>query len=213
MKKNNVALIKNQSAKTVLRLCLHPFDSFQSIKYKQQGSLIIASILIILFYVSTVIKEMYSGFAFSTFEPSTYNSIITLFRTVGVVALWIIANWAICSLMEGKGNLKEICVVTAYALIPVIIGNFVTLFMTHILLPTEGAFITIVSVVCMLYTLYLLIVGTMIVHEYDFFKFLGATVVVIAVMALVIFIIFLLCILFQQATEFISTVFKEISTR
>lgn len=212
-KKRNIVLIKKQSVKTALRLCLHPFDTFQNIKYKKYGSVVISGFLIAIFYVSTVIKEMYSGFAFSTFEPSTYNSIITLLRTVGIVALWIIVNWAICSLMDGKGSLNEVYIITGYSLIPLIASNFITLIMTHILLPTEGSFITIVSVVCMLYTLYLLIVGTMIAHEYDFFKFLGTTVVVIVAIALVIFIIFLLCILFQQATEFISTVFKEISMR
>jgi len=49
----------------------------------------------------------------------------------------------------------------------------------------------------------------MTVHEFNFFKFLGLTVITVIAMGLVIFILFMIGILFQELGGFLSSVCKE----
>ena len=212
-KKPENAVVKTNNISFALSTVTHPFETFNKLKYKGQGSVLTALITLILFYVTTVLCDIYSGFSFEIFESATYNSIETLLGTVGVALLFVIVNWGVCVLAQGKGKLKEIFMVTCFALIPEILGSVIYLVLTNILVPEEGAILTIVTIVCHIMAAIVLCVGIMIIHEYDFFKFLGTTVITLLGMVLVVFIIFMLFILFQELFGFLGSLFSEIFYR
>lgn len=191
----------------------HPFDTFYRLKNKGEGSPLTALIILVAFYISTVLCDLYSGFSFEIFEASNYNSLETLLGSVGIAVLFIIVNWGVCVLAQGKGKLKEIFMVTCFALIPEIFGSLLYLVLTNILVPEEAAILTVVTVVCHIVAAVVLCIGIMTIHEYDFFKFLGTTVITLLGMALVVFIIFMLFILFQELFGFIGSLFTEIFYR
>lgn len=192
---------------------LHPFDNFRAVRYKGQGSVLIAGVLLVLFYVSGVLYDFYSGFAHSTFNAENYNSLLTLIGTVGVVILWVLCNWAVSVLAEGKGRLKEVFIVACYSLVPQIASSIICLILSNVLLIKEATAITVISTVALILTGLLLCIGTMIVHEFDFFKFLLTAVVSLVAMAIVIFLAFMIIILLQQFFAFIRTVFIEVTYR
>ena len=115
--------------------------------------------------------------------------------------------------MGGIGKFKEIYIVTCYSLLPIVFAQIVYLLMTHILSPDEFAFITIFKTVCILYTFFILAVGVMKVHNYEFGKFVGTTVVTAIAMIIIVFLIFMVCLLAQQVYGWIATVFTEIRYR
>ncbi len=192
-----------------LNTVIHPFDSFYRLKYKGAGSLGVAFLLMLLYYVAMVVSEIYSGFSFSIFDPADYNSLLTLVRTIGLVVVWTAVNWGVCILAQGKGYLKEIFMVTCYALIPEIIGCVLKLILTNILVPEEAAIMTILMVCCHILTAVVLCVGIMAVHEYDFFRFLWTTVVSVLGILLIVFIIFMIFILTRELSSFIGSIVKE----
>lgn len=204
---------KSGKAAFALSAVTHPFDTFYRLKYKGEGSVIAAFVVLVLFYVSKVLCDIYSGFSFSIFDAASYNSFETLLGSVGLAMLFIIVNWGVCVLAQGKGRFKEIFMVTCYALIPEIVSSVIYLIFTNILVPEEAAILTILTVVCHIIAAIVLCVGIMTVHEYDFFKFLGTTILTLLGMALIVFIIFMLFILFQELFDFIRSVFTEIVYR
>lgn len=205
--------VSNSNISFALSAVVHPFDTFYRLKSKNEGSVITAFIVLALFYVSTVLCDIYSGFSFKIFEASTYNSFETLLGSVGVALLFVIVNWGVCVLAQGKGKLKEIFMVTCFALIPEILNSILQLILTNILVPEEAAILTIITVVCHIIAAVVLCVGIMTIHEYDFFKFLGTAVLTVLGMFLVVFIIFMLFILFQELFGFIGSLFTEILYR
>jgi sugar lactone lactonase YvrE len=212
-KKETKAPASLKNVTFALSTITNPFETFGKLKYKGEGSVLVAFAILVIFYISRVLRDLYSGFSFEIFEADNYNSIETLLGTVGIALLYIIVNWGVCVLAQGKGKLKEIFMVTCFALIPEILGSLIYLVLTNILVPEEAAILTIVTVVCHIIAGIVLCVGIMIIHEYDFFKFLGTTVITLLGMALVVFIIFMLFILFQELFGFIGSLFSEIFYR
>lgn len=212
-KRGKIPAINAPKLKTALSTPIHPFNNFGEIKYSNKGSTIIAAVFLVIYYIAVVLYDLYRGFAFSDFNVDDYNSLLTLLGSVGVVVLWIVCNWLVAVLAEGKGRIKEIFIVTCYSLLPLIISNCFCLVASNVLLLKEGTVLTIVSTCGILLTGIMLCIGTMKIHEFDFFKFLWTTVITIIAMALVIFLCFMIVILLQQFFAFIKTVFIEVTYR
>lgn len=212
-KRKGTATVKAPRLHLALTCSLHPFENLRAVKYKAQGSLIISAVLLVLYYVTDVLYDFYCGFAHSTFNTENYNSLLILIGTVGIVILWVFCNWAISVLGEGKAKLKEVFIVACYSLVPQIVSNILCLILSNMLLINESTVLTVISTVALILTGLILCIGTMIVHEFDFFKFLLTTVISIVAMAVVIFLAFMIIILLQQFFAFIRTVFIEVTYR
>lgn len=212
-KRGKIPAVNAPKLKLALSTPIHPFNNFSEIKYSNKGSVIIAAVLLVLYYIAVVLYDLYRGFAFSDFNVDDYNSLLTLLGSVGVVVLWIVCNWLVSVLAEGKGSIKEIFIVTCYSLLPLVISNFFCLVASNMLLLKEGTILTVVSTCCILLTGIMLCIGSMKIHEFDFFKFLWTTVITIIAMALVIFLCFMIVILLQQFFAFIKTIFIEVTYR
>lgn len=212
-KKKGIVLVKDEKAKNMFASVFHPFESFRLVKEKNMGSPILATVLLALFYLVTAVSDVASGYAFNRFDASSYNSFFVLLRTVALVLLFVISNWLVCVLMGGIGKLKEIYIVTCYSLIPTIVATAAGIVLSHVLSPDEFVFVTIFQTICTGYTLIILVVGIMKVHDYEFGKFLGTTVVTIIAMLIIVFLIFLVFMLAQQVYGWIGTIFTEIRYR
>lgn len=212
-KRGRLPAVNAPKVSLALRAWIHPFKHFRAVKYSAQGSLIIAAVVLALYYITRVLKDFYSGFVHSSFNAGSYNSLLTLIGTVGVVILWVICNWAISILAQGKAHIKEVFIVACYSLIPLEISSIFYLLASNVLLQKEAAVLTVVSTVCLILAGLTLCIGTMIVHEFDFFKFLWTTLITIIAMAVVIFLMFMIVILLQQFFAFIRTVFIEVAYR
>ena len=212
-KKKGIVLLKDEKVKNMLSCVFHPFESFRLVKEKNMGSAIWATVLLVLFYTVSAVSDVASGYAFNRFDASSYNSFFVLLRTVALVLLFVVSNWLVCVLMGGIGKLKEIYVVTCYSLLPIIVSTGVGIVLSHVLSPDEFVFVTIFQAICTGYTLLILAVGIMKVHDYEFGKFLGTTVVTIIAMLIIVFLIFLVFMLAQQVYGWIGTIFTEIRYR
>lgn len=213
IKKRQIVLITNPKIKTLFAVPFHPYASFEDLKYKKQSSVAIGIVLTMLLYIGMVLQETASGFLFIKTAPQDYNMLYTLAQTAVLVVIWSVSNWLICSLFSGKGRFKEVFTATTYALLPLIVVSFVRVILSHFL-PLSGlGFMNGLQTATWIFTFFLLCIAIMIVHEYDFFKFLITGVVTVLFMILIVFILFLLVLLFGQLWEFINTVFVEIAYR
>ncbi len=212
-KKKKTVLIKNEKVKVALSSTIHPFNSFGEMAYKNNGSIIVAIAILLLFYISKMLESTASGFLFTTSSPATYNMIYTIIETIGIVLMWAVSNWLVASLAGGKGKFKEVFISTCYILIPLIIFTFVKVILSHFL-PLSGlALMNGIGVAVLIYTFFLLAIAMMAIHEYDFFKFLTTAIVSILLIILMVFVVFLVVILLQQVGNFFSSLYKEMFFR
>lgn len=208
--KKEKSVIKNQKISTMLNCLPHPFESFDRVKYKGEGSVLGAFVLIAIFYCTTILKTTAGGFLFTDYDPAEYNAFLSLIQTFGFVFLWTVSNWAVCTLFGGIGKLKEIFVVISYALMPLIIYNVLFLGLSHFFVANEVGFLTVFNVVSLLYSGILITVGSLKIHDFSFGRFVGTAVLSLFGMVVVVFLIFISATLVQQLGGFIVTVASEL---
>lgn len=208
--RRKVVLVKNRKLHLMFATLVHPVNSFDEIKEKRQGSVFLCVGVLGLYYVLSILQVLAGGFIFTIYDPASFNSLWVLARSVGLVLLWVVGNWMVCTLLQGKGRFKEILVVTCYSLIPLILGQMLTLLLTNVLLQSEGDILGIVKAIALLYTLILLTVGMIRIHEYSMRRFLGTTLLVLLGMAAIVFLLIMVGLLLQQLVGFILTVGMEL---
>lgn len=209
LRKNNITVIKSQKVKTMLKTPFHPFDTFTAVKYKGLGSVKIASVIVVLFYLVSVLETTASGFLFLRTDLQHYNTLVTLAKTIGIVLLWAISNWLVCTLFSGIGKLKEIYISTSYALIPMICFIFLRFALSYVLPLSAMSILEGIRVIVLIYTFFLLSIGLMTVHEFSFSKFIGTGAVTVFCMVMVVFIVFMVVILLQQFWNFAYSIVME----
>ena len=212
-RKRSLVLIKNEKLRVALRTTIHPFESLQNIKYKKMGSVAIATAFMLLFYVATILAELNGGFMFKINDLSKFNAILPLIGTVGIVILWTVANWLVCILFEGKGNIKDIYCASCYCLLPLIFYNFAYIILSNVLIPSANSPFELFSTICYLLTAVLLLLMITVIHDFSFFKAIGTAIATIIGMAIVAFIIFSMLTLWQEILGFILSVFNEVTLR
>ncbi|MDO4608327.1 MAG: YIP1 family protein [Clostridia bacterium] len=210
--KKKIVFIKNPTWNLMLTTAIHPSNNFTDIKEKGLGSIPLCILLAVVYYAVTVMKTISGGFLFSNFDPVNFNSIFVLIRSVGLVVLWIVANWLVCTLLGGKGKLKEIIIVTCYSLLPLILEGIIYIILSNVLLPSEASFLGILTVISLIYAGIMLVIGMLKIHDYSMGKFLWTTLLTIIGIAIIVFLIIMLIILIQQFGAFVITLVTEIST-
>ena len=213
LSKRETSIIKNVKIKAALSASVHPFRTFEEIKYKKLGSVVIACVITALFYISRVLEDTASGFLFTDVSQREYNTLFTIAQTIGLILLWSVMNWLISTLFEGKGVFAEVFTASAYALIPLILYTFLRVISSHFLPLVGRDFIDAVYVIVLMYTFYLLSIAMMATHEFTFPKFLLTFAVSVFGMFLVIFIVFMIAVLLQQFWDFIYAIYMELAFR
>ncbi len=208
--KRKIRIIKNEKVHLATTILTHPFENFRDMKEKGLVSIPVCLVVLILYYVFDVMETTMGGFAFTYFDPSSYNALLILAKTVGLVILWTVTNWAVCTLFSGKGKIKEIFAVMCYSLIPSLVGSIVYIVCSNVLVPDEAAFLSLLTIICTGYTVILLAAGSMIVHDYTLMKFIGTTLFTLLGCAIVIFLLIAVAVLLQQLGGFIGTIYTEI---
>lgn len=213
IRKRETPIIRNEKVRCFFSTLLHPFQAFYDVKYKKRGSMKIAIGATVLLLLSAILKNTCCGFLFRRNDAESYSALFTVAQTAGLLILWSVANWAICTIMEGKGRLKEVYIVSSYATLPLAIYNLIYLVLSHVVAVESVDAIIGFRAIVMIYTFYILCVGIMAVHEYNFPKFLWTSFVAVLIMALVVFIGFIIVILIQQLGNFLLSVFMEVVYR
>ena len=70
-----------------------------------------------------------------------------------------------------------------------IISNIAYTVLTHVFIPDEVAFLSTIMVAITIYSLIMIVIGTIIIHDFSFGKFISTSILTIFAMAIILFII------------------------
>ncbi len=197
-----------------LKHCIwHPFEGFEDLRWKKEGSMRVALTIVFLLFLATVASRQLTGFAFNNSYVKVFNIVPLLVQSVVYFFSWVIANWAICTLFDGEGNMRKVCIYSAYALVPYIVAKFVSVALSNVLVTDEGVWLTMIVIMGELWSLLLMINAIKAAHQYTVFKTIVAILATLVVMLLILFLLVLLLSLFQQVYVFIYSVYTEIAYR
>ncbi len=192
----------------------HPADGFIQFKTRKHiRSWEMTFGFVIAWFLLKVLSFFGTGFIFNDNRISDFNLFITMASTIGLYVLFVIGNWAICTLIEGKGTLPEIMTTTAYALLPYLVSVLVNTILSNFFALDEGSFITIISYVGLVWTALVLFVGLSAIHEYSVGKTVVSILLTVFAMAVMLFLIILFYTLITQTVSFVISIIQEVSLR
>jgi yip1 domain len=191
----------------------HPFEGFEDMRWKKSGSLKIAFLIVLLLFFARIAEERLYGFQFYVDYDKTFNIMPYLIQSIVVFAAWVAGNWAVCTLLGGEGTARNICIYSAYALVPYIAQIYVNVLLSHVLIRDEYIFMQIIKITGILWSGLLVFSAVKAVHQYSFGKTVLAVVLTVFAMLVMLFLLVLFMSLIQQVWIFVSTVYTEISYR
>lgn len=203
-------LNKRQFVKHVV---MHPFEGFEDLRWKKQGSMGIAFALVCLLFFQQIAYNRMYGFQYYSAYDKIFNIIPYIFKSFIIFFTWVVANWAMCTLFDGEGTMKNIFVNSAYALIPYIAGYLIGTVMSHFLIRDEYVFIQAIEIIGTCWSFVLLISGIKAVHQFTFGKTIALMLLTLVAMVAILFLLVLLLTLFQQVLIFIFSVYTELAYR
>ncbi|MBR4911130.1 MAG: hypothetical protein IKZ47_07430 [Clostridia bacterium] len=212
-RKKGIVIFKDRDVPAAFGACVHPFAYFRTVKTNKRTKVIMAAVFTFLLFFTTLLCDFFCGYMYGYVDPGSYNIVYTFLGTAGIVLLYTLANWGVCSIQGGKGRMYEVFIATAYSIVPLIVYKLFFLIISNVLVPKEAFFLGIFEALAWIFAGFSLIVANMEIHEYDFFKVLKTTVIILLGMGLVIFLMFMVIILIQQVTTFIKTIYNELLLR
>lgn len=192
------------------RLLLRPFKRFDEMKYERAGSYPFAFFMLLLSALLSVLEFVYGGFLTNYHDIYGVDSLYLSLTVLFPVALFVVGNWCVTTLMDGKGRLGEIFMATMYAMFPLCLTRIVALILSNVLTLDEMTIsYTVQGVGVFAFCLYLFI-GLVVVHEYSFGRGVGSIVLTLLAMMVLVFILMLVFTLVADLWDFVVVFTKEL---
>ncbi len=193
-------------------VCFHPSKGFEDLKWSKQTSFTASLIILGLWFVSSILKRQKTAFLFNTNLETLveFNILVQFLSTVGLFATFVVINWALCTLFEGKGTVKNIWIYSSYALIPIVVSNYLWVGLSYVFSAEEAAFLNIINAACIIWALALLLKGMSVLHEYELKQVVISLLATVFGMAIVVFLLVLVISLFNRLMTFVTTIIDEL---
>ena len=197
----------------VKHVVFHPFEGFEDLRWKNGGTLKYTAIIIAALFVAMIADDRWCGFQFRPLPDAMFSVMPYIMKSVVYFLAWVLGNWAICTLLDGEGTMKNICIYSSYALIPYIVSTFINVFLSHILVRDEQVFFSTVYYIGLIWSAILLFSAIKSVHQYTFTKTVAAIILTLFAMLVILFLAVLFLSLFQKVYVFFYSLYTEILYR
>ena len=192
---------------------VHPFDGFFEIRFRHQGSLLLAMILMIAYGVLRCVSYQYTGFVMNFNSIEEMDSLSIFISTVSVIVLFAVSNWTITTLFNGKGKLSDIYIVICYSLTVLIIGDSLVTFLSNFVATEEVMILRSLQTLMYAWFVFLLVAGLGTIHEYSLSSNIVSIAMTIVAAAIILFIGVLLFTMMERMVSFIVSVAEELMRR
>lgn len=201
------------SLKFSLYCISHPLDGFWDLTHERRGTYAAANTILLATLLIRVMKLRYTSFIFMTVYWEDLNIFLYLASVLLPLALWVIGNWALTTLFDGKGRLGQVYMATCYALAPYPLVQFPLMIFSNFVTVDEAEFYAVLSMLSLLYAAILIVVAMGQIHEYSAGKNLLFTIATLFAMLVMIFILMIFFSMISQGVAYFISLARELLFR
>lgn len=201
------------SLKFALYCISHPLDGFWDLTHEKRGTYAAANTILILTLIIRIMKLRYTSFLFVQVYWEDLNIFLYLASILFPLALWVVGNWALTTLFDGKGRLGQVYMATCYAMAPYPLVGFPLMIFSNFVTLDEGAFYSVLTVLSLIYAAILVIAAMGQIHEYSAGKNILFTVATLFAMLVMIFILMIFFSMISQGVAYFISLGKEMLFR
>lgn len=200
-----------------LRYSLHcivsPFDGFWDLTHEKRGSVSAATFIVIMTVLTSIWKMRYTSFVFIRVQWEYFNIIMNIFSFLLPFFVYILSNWCLTTLFDGKGNMRDIYIGSAYALTPYVLIQLPMMIFSNFITYEEGAFYSYFLAFSMIWCGFLFLASIMQIHDFSFGKAIFSVLCILVGMLVIVFLLVLFFSLLSDAVAFFISLYKEVAFR
>ena len=195
------------------RVLTHPVQAFNEIKYEKRGSIFLSIVVLFLWFISNIFQFLERGFIFNRNRVEDLKALDQFMSSAMIIILWCIANWAICTLLNGEGWFREIWVCNCYAVMPQVITIIPMTLISKVLVSDEAAFVTIITSAVFAWMVLLMYLANTIVHQYSGWMSLWSMFLTLLGVLILLLLGVLVFSLFLEIWNFAKSIYDEMILR
>lgn len=187
----------------------HPMDCYYEIRRYRQGSVAAAAVIYALFFIDFMAYKTVKGFIYQTVkvENMDIGSIVLGFFVL--LGLFIICNYLVTSINDGDGTFRQIFMIPAYGLMPVMIALLAVTCVSYVLTYNESFLLTLALLIGVVWSIVTIFIGLQTVHDYTFGETVKSVILTVVFMIIVAVIGIIISIMWNSLYTFLTSVGKE----
>ena len=201
------------SLKFALYCITHPLDGFWDLTHEKRGTYAAANTILIITLLVRVFKLQFTSFIFNKVYWEELNIFLYLASVLFPLALFVVGNWALTTLFDGKGRLGQVYMASCYALTPYPLIQIPLIIFSNGVTVDEAEFYTVVSGISLVWAALLIIAAMGQIHEYSMAKNILFMVASLFAMMVMIFILLLFFSMITQGIAYFISLGRELLFR
>jgi len=191
----------------------HPFDGFWDLTHEKRGSMAAANTIVVAVLITRLLSLEHTSFLFNNVYWPEVNILQQCLSVLLPLVIFVLGNWGLTTLFEGKGTLKDVYMGTCYALAPFVLLQLPMIVLSNWITVDEAAFYSVLNMVSLVWSGGLILCAMMQIHDYGLGKTLLFIVMTIFAMAVIVFLLLLFFTLIGDGVGYFTSIYKEITFR
>ncbi len=201
------------SLKFALYCITHPLDGFWDLTHEKRGTYAAANTILFLTLLIRVLKLRYTSFIFITVYWEDINIFLYIASVLFPLAMFVIGNWGLTTLFDGKARLGQVYMASCYALTPYPLMQFPLMIFSNFVTVDEAEFYSVLSALSLVWAALLFIAAMGQIHEFGMAKNILFMVASLFAMLVIVFILLLFFGMISQGVAYFISLAKEIMFR
>lgn len=213
LKNKNTYLKYIDSLRFALYCITHPLDGFWDLTHEKRGTYAAANTILFLTLLVRVMKLRYTSFIFLTVYWEGINIFLYIASVAFPLAMFVVGNWGLTTLFDGKGRLGQVYMASCYVLTPYVLIQFPLMVFSNFVTVDEREFYSVLSMISLLWAAMLFISAMGQIHEFSMGKNMLFMVASLFAMLVIVFILLLFFSMISQGVAYFISIGKEIMFR
>jgi hypothetical protein len=205
--------IWKEDTKMLFKVLKHPIDTFYDVRRENKGHMITAFALYVVEFGVFLAYFLGSGFALIG-NSAQHASVIFLSCVFWApVMLFIVSNFLVCEVGEGKARFRDVFISTAYVFAPVVVLMPLVIVLSHMITGNELALLELGIIAILGWTVVNLLIATMQIHVFELREAIVHLLITAFLMAVIVLAVSLIYMLCEEMVDMVISVVKEVYYR
>jgi hypothetical protein len=201
------------SLKFALYCTTHPLDGFWDLSHEKRGTYAAANTILFLAVLIRVLKLKYTSFIFITVNWERINILLYISSILLPLALFVVGNWGLTTLFEGKGRIGDIYKGVCYAMTPYVLVELPLMIISNGMTSDMAEFYSTLSSIVLIWCAFLIMAAMGQIHEFSFGKNILFIIFTLFAMLVMVFILMIFFSMITQGVAYFISLYKEILFR
>lgn len=191
----------------------HPLDGFWDLTHEKRGSYAAANTILIITLIVRLMKLRFTSFIFLKVYWEELNLVLYMASILFPLIIFVLGNWGLTTLFDGKGRLGQVYMASCYCLTPYPLLQLPLMIFSNFVTKDEAEFYGVISALSLVWCALLFIAAMGQIHEYSAGKNIFFMVVSLFAMLVIIFILMIFFSMISQGVAYFISLGREILFR